>query len=58
MIFTGPQRVHCQKGDTLWDISKTIYGDMQDAREMVYLMMKINNIEDLELQPGWVAVTN
>jgi spore germination protein YaaH len=42
-----------KSGDTLWGISKTVYGEMQDAREMVYLMMQINEIEDPgQLQPG------
>ena len=42
-----------QKGDTLWDICKEIYGDMKDTREMVYRMMKLNGIEDPgKLQPG------
>lgn len=42
-----------RKGDTLWDICKEIYGEMQDTREMVYRMMKLNNIKDPgKLKPG------
>lgn len=42
-----------QKGDTLWGISKKVYGEMKDAREMVYRMMELNGIEDPgKLQPG------
>lgn len=42
-----------QEGDTLWGISKKVYGEMQDTREMVWRMMKLNGIEDPgRLQPG------
>jgi len=42
-----------QEGDTLWNICKKIYGEMEDTREMVYLMQKLNGIEDPgQLRPG------
>lgn len=42
-----------KKGDTLWGICRYIYGDMKDTRKMVYMMRKLNEIEDPgELQPG------
>lgn len=42
-----------QKGDTLWGISKKIYGEMKDTREMVYQMQVLNGIEDPgDLRPG------
>jgi nucleoid-associated protein YgaU len=48
-----PDMYIVHKGDTLWGICKQVYGDMQDTREMVYLMRKLNNIEDPgALQPG------
>jgi len=53
MSSRDPDVYIVQEGDTLWSIAKEIYGEMQDTRKMVYLMRKLNDIEDPgKLQPG------
>lgn len=42
-----------RKGDTLWNICKSYYGDNQDVRKMVWQVRELNGITDPgELQPG------
>lgn len=42
-----------RKGDTLWTICRSFYGDNQDVRKMVWQVRELNGITDPgELQPG------
>lgn len=51
-----------RKGDTLWTICRSFYGDNQDVRKMIWQVQQLNNIEDPgELQPGmelWLPIVD
>lgn len=45
-------RVEVQAGDTLWNIASEYGPDNKDRREIVYAICQLNEIHNINIQPG------
>lgn len=41
-----------KSGDTMWSIAKDAVGETEDVRQVIYQMMKDNNLPDANIHPG------
>ena len=46
------REVIVRPGDTLWSIAKDAVGETEDVRQVIYHMMKDNNLPDANIHPG------
>lgn len=44
--------VKVAQGDTVWDIAIRTMPDKYDVRKMVYEIIELNHMEDVEIHPG------
>lgn len=44
--------VTVNSGDTLWSIASTYCSDDQDVREYIYNIEKLNDVQNVDIQPG------
>ncbi len=46
------REVIVKSGDTMWSIAKDAVGESEDVRQVIYQMMKDNNLPDANIHPG------
>lgn len=46
------REVIVKSGDTMWSIAKDAVGETEDVRQVIYQMMKDNNLQDANIHPG------